>query len=633
MKRILLTLFLFSLFVFEIKAQEKLVPLNVNPVLNARHQRLKTSSGAYFSNPYSFYSKTDTLQDDFSSPGAYPDSAKWIDNTVFVNTDYPVSPMNIGVATFDGIDKNGYPYDFTAAPTVSVSCDTLTSKRVRMTGSATDSSYFLSFYYQAQGRGDSPEPEDSLFLEFRSSRDSITWREVWAHPGYSLTAPDTGFHRVLIPLYKHGDTTQYVGVNWFQFRFRNYATPCGNLDQWNLDCVDLRPGRTPHDTTLAQVSLVYEPLSFLAKYQSMPWKQYRGASDMAANVHIFIRNNDNAVRNITYGYQAEHYGVPISPSYVGSDPSGLLPFVTHGYSIYGPSAFPPINFDFGTLHDTTVFQINHLLYENINNKDVIKSTQRFFNYYAYDDGTAEIGYGLEGAGTEAGAQLAVRFSTNIPDTLTAVQYFWNPLLKNVSGDGFRLCVWAPDGNNRPGQMIYRSDSLFSPQYLPGYDHYRTYKLTKILKISGTFFVGWMQFSEDNLSVGFDQNTDASANNFYRIDSTNLWNQSVFPGTLMIRPLFGDTIRMTGIHEALSALNFVKIYPHPAQDKLYFSIPETEGAELYRIELFDRLGRTVTETTLSRTAALDVSLLPNGFYFVRITDKHKTSSTRKLLIAR
>jgi hypothetical protein len=638
MKRIVLSLFLLALFYFETHAQEKLVPLNVNPALNSRPKNpLKSGSPTYFSNPYSYYSKTDQMQDDFSAPGPYPDSAKWIDNTVFVNTDYPVAPINIGVATFDGINKYGYPYDFTAAPTLSVPCDTLTSKRIRMTGAANDSSYFLSFYYQAQGRGNAPEPEDSLFLEFRSSRDSITWREMWAHPGYSLFTPDTSFHRAMIPLYKHGDTAQYVAVNWFQFRFRNYATPCGNLDHWNLDCVDLRPGRTAHDTIIAQVSFVYQPLSFLANYQSMPWKQYKGGADIAANAHIYVRNNDVGNRNVTYEYQGSHYGVPFSTPWNGATDPGLPPFLTNGYSSYAPTAFPPVasnGFSFGnSLSDTTAFQINHILYENIANKDTIKTIQRFYNYYAYDDGTAELGYGLEGTGTAAGAQLAVGFTTNIADTLRGVQYFWNPILKNVSLDGFRLCVWAAGANNQPGALIYKSDSLFTPQYLSGYDHYRTYKIDGILKISGRFFVGWEQYTEDNLSIGFDQNTDASANNFFKIDSLGIWNSSVFPGSLMIRPLFGDTIKMTGIHEAIAPLDFVKLYPNPAQDRLYISIPETEGSAQYRIELIDRLGKLLSEKELSRTEPLDVSSLPNGFYFVRITGRNKMSCTKKLLIAR
>ncbi len=636
MKRIISTFLLFTLFVSGMQAQEKLHPLKVNPVLNAHRLAGKSAVSPYFSNPYSYYSKRDTLQDNFSATGPYPDSSKWIDNTVFVNTDFPISPINIGVATFDGLDKNGYPYDFTAGGLTSVSCDTLTSKRIRMTGSPTDSSYYLSFYYEAQGRGSAPEPSDSLFLEFRSSHDSITWREAWAEAGYAPTAPDTGFHRVMVPLYRHDSVLyQYASATWFQFRFRNYSNPAGNVNHWHLDCVDLRPGRSPKDTVIAQVSFVYQPLSFLANYQSMPWKQYQGVSDMATNTHIYIRNNDINPRNMTYQYQGEHYGAPFSTSWSAVDP-GLNPFLTNGYSAYPNCANPPVSangFSFGnSLSDTTVFSINHIIYENILNKDTIVSTQRFFNYYAYDDGTAELGYGLEGAGTNAGAQLAVRFSTNIADTLRAVQFFWNPVQLNVSLDAFRLCVWAPGTNNQPGTMIYRSDSSFTPQYLPGYDHFRTYKLDYLLPISGVFYVGWEQYTQDNLSVGFDQNTDASSNNFYKIDSLSPWSPSVYPGSLMIRPLFGDTIKVTGIQEHLTPLSFVSLYPNPAQDKLTVSIPSSDD-ELYKIELFNMLGSLVAESVLSKTEPLDVSFLGNGFYLVRISGKNKISCTKKLLIAR
>ena len=47
--------------------------------------------------------------DDFSDYVGFPKSSLWIDNDVFVNRSYPINPINLGVATFDGLDSLGNP--------------------------------------------------------------------------------------------------------------------------------------------------------------------------------------------------------------------------------------------------------------------------------------------------------------------------------------------------------------------------------------------------------------------------------------------------------------------------------------------------------------------------------------------
>ncbi|HXC06510.1 MAG TPA: T9SS type A sorting domain-containing protein, partial [Bacteroidia bacterium] len=604
------------------QAQEKLTDLKVNTVLIQHSTELRTRlhttrlDTIHFSCPYNIIGMP--FEEKFHYSGPYPDSSKWIDNHAYVNSTYPIAPMDWGVATLDGINSNGYPYDFTAPATVSVPCDTLTSKRINMNNIGTpgnaDSVYF-SFFYQAQGRGNQPEPADSLLLEFRSYNDS-TWKEVWSHPGYAMSGNDTIFHYKLFSM-DTLDGGKYVNNPWFQFRFRNYATPSGNLDHWHVDCIDLRQNRSYTDTLIHGVAFSYPPLSFLGhNLQAMPWRQYAGASDIAPSINTFIRNNESNILPVTYQYQGYHYGSPVSVSYTGNDPVGFNPFPMQGYETYAPVAHPPVGtngFSFGTsLSDTTVFEIMHNLQPY---GDTIRCRQNFYNYYAYDDGSAELGYGIAGVGTGAGAQLAVQYTLNHSDTLRGVQFFWNPILTDVSADGFRLCVWAP-GANGPGLMIYRSDSLFTPHYMPGYNHFRTYYLDHQLILSGTFYVGWMQYTEDNMSVGFDQNTNASSQNYYRTDSMANWYGSLYPGSLMIRPLFGDTIRMTGIREQVGTPNNLNIYPNPAKDELVIAVPASEEGHHFLIDIFDAFGKLVLHTQLVNTETIDISSLSPGFYMVR-----------------
>ncbi|MFB0997575.1 MAG: hypothetical protein QMC28_02590, partial [Flavobacteriales bacterium] len=53
----------------------------------------------------------------------------WQDNFAFRNNDYGINPPTIGVVTFDGLNENGYPYNFTS-PTAYGLADYLTSKPI-----------------------------------------------------------------------------------------------------------------------------------------------------------------------------------------------------------------------------------------------------------------------------------------------------------------------------------------------------------------------------------------------------------------------------------------------------------------------------------------------------------------------
>jgi hypothetical protein len=73
----------------------------------------------------------------------------WQDDDVYINGTYPVDPPTIGVATFDGLARTGYPYDFPNY-TAYGRADHLTSVPIDLEYPASDSIY-LSFFYQAKG--------------------------------------------------------------------------------------------------------------------------------------------------------------------------------------------------------------------------------------------------------------------------------------------------------------------------------------------------------------------------------------------------------------------------------------------------------------------------------------------------
>jgi len=227
MKKLIL---LFLFLSFGVKSQEVISPLISNSDLQK--------------NTRSIYDNKSSLSipfiDDFSNNSSYPDSNLWKDNSVFINRNYGVNPITIGVATFDGLNLNGRAYNMTSTSTDSENADTLTSQQIDL--SNIDTSYFM-FYYQAQGNGNDPQITDSLILEFYSGTDSLgdaIWNTVWEKEGST-------FHEFKKVVYIFTDP-EYLTLD-FSFRFRNLASVTGNFDHWNIDYVKLDEYHNSSDTS------------------------------------------------------------------------------------------------------------------------------------------------------------------------------------------------------------------------------------------------------------------------------------------------------------------------------------------------------------------------------------------------
>ena len=75
----------------------------------------------------------------------------WLDNDVFLNDNYPKNPWTLGVATFDGLNSSGKPYDWTTGSTDW--SDQLTSKPIFLgLKDNSDSLYFSFFFHNAKNK-------------------------------------------------------------------------------------------------------------------------------------------------------------------------------------------------------------------------------------------------------------------------------------------------------------------------------------------------------------------------------------------------------------------------------------------------------------------------------------------------
>ena len=134
MKKVLLAIFMMG--ILALQAQEHISVLESNPLLQTKQKQIpKMRTSLTVSLPF---------LDDFSYNSYFPNNLLWEDSAVFINRSYPINPVTIGVATFDGLDANGMAYDISAS-TQGKRADSLTSKAIDL--SAVDSAYLL-FYYK-----------------------------------------------------------------------------------------------------------------------------------------------------------------------------------------------------------------------------------------------------------------------------------------------------------------------------------------------------------------------------------------------------------------------------------------------------------------------------------------------------
>lgn len=573
--------------------------------------------------------------DDFSNAHLYPDNTKWIDRNVFVNSGFPKNPVTRNAATFDVLDDHGQVYDYAISNTFIA--DYLTSATIRLDSLLTPEpqaltpadSVYLSFFYQPQGFGNIPEFADSLVLEFYAN-DSLGWQYQWSATGQSLQqfiASDSVyfanngscFKMVMIPI-----TDPMFFTDQFAFRFYNCASIAnnsspssrGNEDNWNIDAVYLDCHRSSLDKSYPKICFTGTTPSFLNRYQSMPYKHYR-SNPYASVTESFVvstSNLDNQSHNLKHQYTVKQVNGNQEYSYSRRNPIRLN---AQTYCSFD-TTFVNQLFSLDDDRDSTSFIITQYISDSTCNPPMIDSIvyrQGFYNYFAYDDGIPEMGFGIGGAS----GSFAVRFDLSEMDTLRGVQILFNHTLHDANNKFFDIVVWR-DNNGKPGDVLFRMNDR-KPKWEDGLYQFTFYPFNQFVKVNGTFYVGIIQQTPDMINIGFDASKDNSRYNF--VNSNGIWEQSTFAGSIMIRPVVGADY-LIGVEEE-PALSQVTVYPNPASTTLHI-----EGVENgTSIALYDLTGRKVMHEHFSEE--LSLGNLSNGLYLLKIITADGTVISRKIMV--
>ena len=553
----------------------------------------------------------------------------WTDRHAYINTHIPYLPPSKGVATLDGLNEYGSPYDTKVTNAYGLA-DYFTSAPIDLIGNTGNDSVYLSFLIQPQGLGDYPDVQDSIQVEFLDDRGR--WFPVWTKIGSKQEiAKDSlnfTFHAIHIPD-PIVPSDPFYFHNKFQFRFKNYATISGNNDHWHLDFVKLDKNRNFQDTTLNDANFVHELPSVLKYHTILPTQQYRGTIDLADT--ICGQNRNLGTRSLVFNsYKFSCFNENTGTVYGSS--AGGIPFAANSLMTHCMTTSSELNFPTNIADSSYI--TTKIFFDNADDfidNDTATTRQFFFNEMAYDDGTAEWAYGLQGLGSK---KVAYRYFIPNKDTLAAVKILFSNIDVPVSSLLFNLTIWKTIGMNGQQEQVLRTITNLKPKYLDTLNGFVTFGLEDPLEVQDTIYVGWIQADERNLQVGYDVNSNKGYENMF-ILTNNVWSKSNIAkskaGSPMIRLILDGTRKFAtngmAQTEARSDKKRIVFYPNPANQILNIEAGDYKNLEIH---IFDMLGKLVLSQRF-KEGQVDVSSLKQGIYSLHFVSNGEFIQTEKLQI--
>ena len=593
---------------------------------------------------------TDTIQlpfiEDFSYKGPFPIGKYWRDSQVYINDHFAISPPSYGVATFDNLSKKGKPYQALSGLTHN-HCDSLTSNFINLktykNGSNTvlytlSDSIYLSFFYQAQGLGDITDKSDSLVLKFKNQ--SGQWQTVWKVNGTKVG----GFKQVMIGI----KDNQYLIPN-FQMRWINYAKSTGNMNQWHLDYIRLKSSRSAKDTLVKDVAINAVPVGPLLVYESLPYKHYQAniAANKASEHKVILHNNDSNAVNVQYKCEVRNMynqviqNYPLSASARNikkfSDSSEAFSAFTTMDTLSGKNPYIKLKYTIVPLSSDIVPSI----YNSIGNNNEYTKTLRFNNYLAYDDGSAEGGFGLDYGSLPAGPGFAAqRYTMFKTDTLRALSVFFNRSATDIQFKSFDFIIWKtisePPASTTSNDVILKRITMPTAIYTDSLNGFTTIVLdTAIVLNQGVFYIGWQQNMNFMLNIGYDRNYKylhqggRNPNLFYNLNG--YWENvsNTITGAVMIRPIIGEALPKQTQIEAQTLPIAIQIFPNPITQGQ--SLQFISKSSVNYCTIYDLTGKLMQSDHVMADQSLSLKALSPGMYMVNCQLINGQVTTTKLII--
>jgi hypothetical protein len=607
MKIYCITFFIFLLTVLQVSAQQ----LHLQAISGYNRQ------ATYAGRTESASCPSDTVRlklpffDDFStSLRGVADTAKWLCGSgVYVNNSLPIKHLSVGVASFDGLNSQGTPYNF-ATPTATGGTDTLTSRPIDLT-EVNLNNVLLSFYLQPAGNGERPDKGDFFSIEFKDDKNrwvsAVTYEaeDQWIDFKYQVIRLDI----------VGGGNYNFFHKN-FQFRFFAQGRLSGMYDNWNIDYIYLGKDRNPAENFF-DMAIAKQPAYFLREYTAMPLTHFNTKHNRFDTLKASMNNLADKINALTYKVIIKD-GITKDTFGTAMDTIIAVPSKARDLFLFGLMKRVKMP---SKINKKTHLQVELQMKTNENldygfrttTNDTVASTVVLDNYYAYDDGSAEYGISFN----QKFGRIAYEFEATKDDKLYSIDVMFLPLGFNIIGETFNLHIVKKlnigGGSNKDSTLLVQN---FFVSYPDSINQLKRLILGRPVDITaGKFYIVIEQLSDKNLVIGFDKNNDRSQNIYVNV--TNKWEQDKFiKGSLLIRPVFGSTI--TGIEEDNFAENNYHIYPNPTNKDIFID------GEVEQITVVDALGQKLIEQKfeIGTDKTLSLQHLANGMYFLYLQNKGK-----------
>ena len=523
---------------------------------------------------------------------------------------------SIGMVLFDGVDESGKSYSLQEKD--QGEGDYLSSIPLDLSGipAAQQPTVYLSFYWQAGGKGEVPDNNDRLTLQILTP--SGTWLTVWEKRGGTTVDRNRFIQETLAirPEWQHAN---------FQFRFFSNGRQSGPFDSWLLDYIYLNSRRSSTDLSYPDRALTQRTTVRLGDFGAYPWellqKNQKGKWSTAKSE---FQNLENRFKAMEYSVTLrDSTGVNLLPIN-STTPFNPVPNALERRTIVSRS-FTEIPLP--AKPTEVVFEMALItgdgFYTEVNGSDTIRYSQVDFrsndrvssrfairDYFAYDQGKADYAAGIN----QRSGQIAVEYTTPEPVFLKGISIdFSNARQVNQVLD---LVVWSAL-DKKP---LY-SKEVVIPAKVKGQEiHY--FPLEEAVAVSGTFFVGFTQFTNDFLQVGLDKSNDFSGRIFYNVGGGWVQNKEV-SGSLLIRPHVILTGKAGGSIDTSTSL---RIYPNPTVNEV-----QVEG-EFSSLQVLDSFGREVFPARVpsAKGEILNFEDQHPGLYLIYVQGKSGPQSYRILV---
>lgn len=544
------------------------------------------------------------------------DTLKWTIKGGSYTETIGINPPSLGMVLFDGVDNLGKPYSNSIQN--QGESDIITSKPFDFNTipEGQKESLFLSFFWQAGGLGEIPDENDQLLLQILTQQKN--WLTIWSQAGGKNNNPELFTQEIIkiIPEWQHSE---------FQFRFVSDGRKSGPFDSWLIDYVYLNTGRASNNISYLDRSLTKKNNLRLGDYGAFPQALLEKNSTLTwSTIKNEFLNLENRFRAMEYSITIEDLGsgkktpvnlnTPFNPVPNSRERRGFQSREITGLQI--PSK--PSNLKITTYLTSgdkslfTIFQGDTTYYDQVNyaQNDTVSTFFPLLDYFAYDNGSADYAAGIN----QRSGMLAVKYNTPEEVYIKGISInFSNRAQLDLPID---IMIWD-QLEKKP--LFVKEELILKPI---GEEKFAYYELDTNIRVSGEFFIGFTQFTNDFIHVGLDKTNDQSDKIFYNIAGTWIQNEEVI-GSLMIRPHVSLTKPFS---ESRNPEKLLKIYPNPSD-----GILNIEG-KFSNPKIFDSFGREIFANREFTSSGEILSFIRNkpGIYLLNLITEKGSESFRILV---